>query len=65
MELPGLILKAVNAGNESGGVPIAKRLLSSLFSVLVRDACALRKKPSFLRATHPAINLVKQSVIEH
>jgi hypothetical protein len=39
-----LILKAVNAGNESGGVPIAKRSLSSLFSVLVRDAWARRKE---------------------
>jgi len=39
-----LILKAVNAGNESGGAPTAKRSLSSLFSVLARDACAFRKK---------------------
>jgi len=60
-----LILKAVNAGNESGGAPTAKRSLSSLFSVLARDARAFKKKRSSLRATHPAINLVKQSVIEH
>jgi hypothetical protein len=33
-----LIQKAANAGNESGGKPTAKRSLSSLFSVLARDA---------------------------
>jgi hypothetical protein len=39
-----LILGAVNAGKESGGAPTAKRWLSSLFSVLARDACDFRKE---------------------